>query len=71
MRELIRCVVQKYKLVAEDRGKVKRAIRVLKGGAAMMLGDEDVEAMEEESGLVIGVRNVGSGRDDWQLEVSY
>ena len=64
-------MVQKYDLKAEGCGEVKRVVRVFKGGAATMLGDGDIREMNDELGLVVGVRRVSGERGDWQLEVSY
>lgn len=68
---MIKVVAVKYSFEDEKRARIRRAVRVTKTKAIMILTDADIQGMSEETELVVGVRSVGGDRGYWQLEVCY
>ena len=77
MAEFIECVLSKYEYRAEDRGKVRRAVRVARNNAATVLRNEDVQSWTNEMEFIVGVRRLGDSphvseeRGEWWLEARY
>lgn len=70
VQELIKRVVQKYGFSADERDRVRLAVRVTDHGV-QRLHDEDVRALESEAAIDVKVTTVDTQSEDWQLELRF